>query len=77
MVHARSKSSAIAWGEYDAGDAGFIDMVMSQFDADAGLIDMVGYVSTAVDVQIIMNDTTWCCTASLKHSKLSFWSDCQ
>ena len=50
MVHARSKSSAIAWGEYDAGDAGFIDMVMSQFDADAGLIDMVGYVSTAVDV---------------------------
>ena len=49
MVHARSKSSAIAWGEFDADD-GLIDMVMSQFDADAGLIDMVGYVSTAVDV---------------------------
>ena len=63
MVHARSKSSAIAWGEFHAGaglidmvmsqfdaDADLIDMVMSQFDADAGLIDMVGYVSTAVDV---------------------------
>ena len=29
MVHARSKSSAIACGEFDADD-GLIDMVMSQ-----------------------------------------------